>query len=103
VVDCSGTKTDPARVAATPKPRTPGVGRAKGTAVKVADSVFSALMGERPSPPKKPDPSQQAQDAATPSQRRQELMRQLSREIPQGTEQDAEIELDRGRQRTRGY
>ena len=93
---------DRARVAAGPKQRTPGVGRAKGTAVKVADSIFSALMGEKPSPPKKPDPSQQAQDAA-PSQRRQELMRQLSREIPQGMEQDAEIELDQGRQRTRGY
>jgi hypothetical protein len=93
---------DRARVASGPKQRTPGVGRAKGTAVKVADSVFSALMGEKPSPPKKPDPSQQAQDT-TPSQRRQELMRQLSREIPQGMEQDAEIELDRGRQRTRGY
>jgi hypothetical protein len=95
-------KADHARVAAGPKQRTPGVGRAKGTAVKVADSIFSALMGEKPSPPKKPDPSQQAQDT-TPSQRRQELMRQLSREIPQGMEQDAEIELDQGRQRTRGY
>jgi hypothetical protein len=95
-------KADHARVAAGPKQRTPGVGRAKGTAVKVADSIFSALMGEKPSPPKKPDRSQQVQDAA-PSQRRQDLMRQLSREIPQGMEQDAEIELDQGRQRTRGY
>jgi hypothetical protein len=92
-----------ARVAAGPKRRIPGVGRAKGTAVKVADSIFSALMGEKPSPPKKPDPSQHALDTATPSQRRQELMRLLSREIPQGMEQDAEIEIDRGRQRTRGY
>jgi hypothetical protein len=92
-----------ARVAPGPKQRIPGVGTATRTAVKVADSVFSALMGEKPSPPKKPDPSQQAQDAATPSQRRQELMRQLSREIPQETERDAEIELDQGRQRTRGY
>ena len=95
-------KADHARVAAGPKQRTPGVGRATHTAVKIADSIFSALMGEKPSPPKKPDPSQQAQDT-TPSQRRQELMRQLSREIPQGMEQDAEIELDQGRQRTRGY
>ena len=104
--DRQGTGAKPreaARLAPGPKQRTPGVGRAKGTAVKIADSVFSALMGEKPSPPKRPDPSQQAQDAATPSQRRQELMRQLSREIPQGTEQDAEIELDQGRQRTRGY
>lgn len=101
-IERSRPKADHARVAAGPKQRTPGVGRAKGTAVKVADSVFSALMGEKPSPRKKPDPSQQAQDAA-PSQRRQDLMRQLSREIPQGMEQDAEIELDQGRQRTRGY
>jgi relaxase-like protein len=101
-IERSRPKADHARVAAGPKQRTPGVGRAKGTAVKVADSIFSALMGERPSPPKKPDPSQQAQDT-TPSQRRQDLMRQLSREIPQGMEQDAEIELDQGRQRTRGY
>jgi hypothetical protein len=95
-------KAEHERVAAGPKQRIPGVGRAKGTAVKIADSVFSALMGEKPSPPKRPDPSQQAQEA-TPSQRRQELMRQLSREIPQETERAAEIELDRGRQRTRGY
>jgi hypothetical protein len=106
--DRQGTAAEPreeagrVRVASGPKQRTPGVGRAKGTAVKVADSIFSALMGEKPSPPKKPDPSQQALDT-TPSQRRQELMRQLSREIPQGMEQDAEIEIDRGRQRTRGY
>lgn len=92
-----------ARVASGPKQRTPGVGRAKGTAVKIADSVFSALMGEKPSPPKKPDPLQQAQDANAPSPRRQELMRQLSREVSQETERDAEFELDRGRQRTRGY
>jgi hypothetical protein len=96
-------KADHERVAAGPKQRIPGVASAKGTAVKIADSVFSALMGEKPSPPKKPDPSQHALDTATPSQRRQELMRQLSREIPQGMEQDAEIEIDRGRQRTRGY
>jgi hypothetical protein len=102
-IERSRPKADHAHVATGPKQRTPGVGRAKGTAVKIADSVFSALMGEKPSPPKKPDPSQQALDAAAPSQRRQELMRQLSREIPQETERDAEIELDRGRQRTRGY
>jgi Relaxase/Mobilisation nuclease domain len=67
---------------------------------KAADSMFSALMGESPAPkPKQPDP---ARDDAVLSQRRQELMRQLSREIPQETERDAEIERDRGRQRDRG-
>jgi hypothetical protein len=91
-----------ARTASGPRQRTPGVGGAARTAVKIADSVFSALMGEKPSPPKKPDRSPQAQEANAPSQRRQELMRQLSREIPQETERDAEIELDRGRERQRG-
>jgi hypothetical protein len=105
-IEQSRPKADHAQVAAGPKQRTPGVGRATRTAVQIADSVFSALMGEKPSPPKKPDPSQQAQDAAAPSQRRQELMRQLSREIPPVTERDAEIERDRierdrGRERSR--
>jgi hypothetical protein len=93
-----------ARTASGPRQRTPGVRGAARTAVKIADSVFSALMGEKPSPPKEKESetSQQAKDAATPSPRRQELMRQLSREITQETERDAEIELDRGRERQRG-
>lgn len=69
---------------------------------KVADSIFNALMGESPSPkPKEPEPPH-VRDEAQPSQRRQELMRQLSREIPSETERDAEIERDRGRERDRG-
>jgi hypothetical protein len=76
--------------------------RLRPSPVKVADSIFSALMGETPAPkPKEPGPPH-VQDASQPSSRRQELMRQLSREIPQETEKDAEIEVDRGRQRDRG-
>jgi hypothetical protein len=81
----------------------PGGPRLRPSVTKVADSLFSALMGESPKPKsKEPDPPPHVQDAATPSPRRQELMRQLSREIPQETEKDAEIEIDRGRQRDRG-
>jgi hypothetical protein len=77
--------------------------RLKPSPVKVGDSLFKALLGESPTPePKKsePSPHEQQQDAA--SQRRQELMRQLSRDIPAETERDAEIERDRGRERDRG-
>jgi hypothetical protein len=76
--------------------------RLRPSPVKVADAIFGALMGETPSPkPKEPEPSH-VRDDAQPSQRRQELMRQLSREIPPETERDAEIERDRGRERDRG-
>jgi hypothetical protein len=96
--------TGQARTASGPRQRTPGVRGAARTAGKIADSLFSALMGEKPTPPKEKESetSQQAKDAAAPSPRRQELMRQLSREITQETERDAEIELDRGRERQRG-
>ena len=78
------------------------LGNSVVTVSKVADSVFSAFMGEKPIPKEKDtDASLRAQDTS-PSPRRQELMRQLSREIPQETERDAEIEADRGRQRDRG-
>jgi hypothetical protein len=79
----------------------PGGPHLRPSPVKVADSVFSALLGESPSPkPKEPEPPH-ARDEAQPSQRRQELMRQLSREIPPETERDAEIERDKGRERSR--
>jgi hypothetical protein len=79
------------------------MGGAGGTASKIAGSVFSALMGEKPVPKEKEsEASRRAKDAGTPSQRRQELMRQLSREIPQETERDAEYEVDKGRERQRG-
>jgi hypothetical protein len=77
--------------------------RLKPSPAKIGGSLFKALLGETPTPePKKsePAPHEQQQDAA--SQRRQELMRQLSREVPAETERDAEIERDRGRQRDRG-
>ncbi len=78
------------------------LGGAVVTVSKVADGILSALMGEKPTPkPKESEATKQGRDAATPSPRRQELMRQLSREIPQETEKDAEIEADRGRDRTR--
>ncbi|MDH6258429.1 relaxase/mobilization nuclease domain-containing protein [Bradyrhizobium sp. BR13661] len=77
--------------------------RLRPSPVKVADALFSALMGEKPAPkPKEADKAPHVQEAAQPSQRRQELMRQLSREIPSETERDAEIERDRGRERDRG-
>lgn len=77
--------------------------KAGSTASKIGGSIFSALMGEKPTPKEKEsDASKQAKAAGTPSQRRQELMRQLSREVPVETERDAEYEIDKGRERTRG-
>ena len=94
-----------------PRPRTANkardqskLGRSVGsTASKIGGSLFSALMGEKPTPKEKEsESSKQAKDAANPSQRRQELMRQLSREVSQESERDAEIEADKGRERSRG-
>jgi hypothetical protein len=65
--------------------------------------VFSALMGESPTPKEKEsDSSPDTKSEGMPSERRQQLMRQLSREIPQETERDAEYEADKGRERSRG-
>jgi hypothetical protein len=77
------------------------LGGAAVVASKVAGSVLSAFMGEKPAPKVKKSDAAAAASDTTPSPRRQELMRQLSREIPQETERDAEIEADRGRDRTR--
>lgn len=86
-----------------PRERGGAVRSAGGVASKIGGSVFSALMGEKPTPKvKESDAVKRAKDAATPSQRRQELMRQLSREIPQEQERDAEYEIDKGRERRRG-
>lgn len=79
-----------------------GAPRVVPSAGKVADGLFSALLGEKPAPKPKERAPPHMSDAAQPSQRRQELMRQLSREIPSETERDAEIERDRGRERDRG-
>jgi Relaxase/Mobilisation nuclease domain len=93
-----------ARASVKPRERAaPVSGKAGAVASRLAGSVFSALMGEKPVPKEKESKaSQRAKDASTPSQRRQELMRQLSREIPQETERDAEYEADKGRERSRG-
>ena len=76
---------------------------AGSTAAKIGGSIFSALMGEKPTPkPQESDATKQGREAATPSARRQELMRQLSRDIPSEMERDAEYEADKGRERSRG-
>jgi hypothetical protein len=97
-----------ARASVKPRERAAPVGgKAGAVASRLAGSVFSALMGEKPVPKQKEsEASKRAKDAGTPSERRQELMRQLSREIPQETERDAEYERDRnerdrGRERSR--
>jgi len=103
--DGMGPRRREARDNAAEKPRERGraVRSAGSTASKIAGSVFSALMGEKPVPKEKEsDTAKQAKAAGTPSQRRQELMRQLSREIPAETERDADYEADKGRERTRG-
>jgi hypothetical protein len=68
--------------------------------VRVGGSLTRILMGGPPKPKEADAPH--VREERTQSQRRQELMRQLSREVPQETERDAEIERDRGRQRDRG-
>ena len=67
----------------------------------VADSLFSSLMGEKRVRKKEPPPSILNQPNAE-AQRRQQLMRQLSREITPESQRDAEIEIDKSRERTRG-
>jgi hypothetical protein len=102
-IERSRPKADHARASAGPRERTPGIRGIARPAAKIAGSVFSALMGESPTPKEKEsDSAPDTKGEATPSQRRQELMRQLSREIPQETERDAEYEADKGRERSRG-
>jgi hypothetical protein len=87
----------------TPRERSRPMRGAGAAASKIAGSVFSALMGEKPTPKEKEsDRSAQAKDTGMPSDHRQQLMRQLSREVPQETERDAEYEVDKGRERSRG-
>jgi hypothetical protein len=87
-----------------PRERSRPMRGAGAAASKIGGSMFSALMGEKPSPPKEKESntSAQAKSAGMPSEHRQQLMRQLSREIPQETERDAEYEVDKGRERSRG-
>jgi hypothetical protein len=87
-----------------PRERTRPMRGASRTASKIAGSMFSALMGEKPAPPKEKesDMSAQAKSEGMASERRQQLTRQLSREVSQETERDAEYEIDKGRERSRG-
>jgi hypothetical protein len=102
-IERSRPKADHARASAGPRKRTPGIRGVARPVVKIADSVFSALMGESPTPKEKEsDSSPETKSEGMPSERLQQLMRQLSREIPQETERDAEYEADKGRERSRG-
>jgi hypothetical protein len=66
---------------------------------KLVDAAFLALMGEKPTP--NPDASRLPNTDAMLATRREQLMRQLAREIPTETEQTRN-ERDQGRERTRG-
>ena len=90
-----------ATVANQPRSASPLARSAGSAAGKIGGSIFSALMGETRSQPKerKGTPPPQAPDAQ--EQRRQDLMRQLSRPVAAENERDAEIELDKGRERRR--
>ena len=102
-IERSRPKADHARASAGPRQRASSIGRVARPAAKIADSVFSALMGESATPKEKEsDTSANTKSEGMPSERRQQLMRQLSREIPQETERDAEYEADKGRERSRG-
>ncbi len=88
-----------ARQARGPGPKS-GSPRVRLPVVRVGGSLTSILMGGPPRPKESEAPH--VREERTQSQRRQELMLQLSREVPQETERDAEIERDRGRERDRG-
>jgi len=66
----------------------------------IAEGIFSGLMGERPSPPPPKPKANPEQDSQ--AKYREQLMRELSRPVPAETQRDAEIELDKGRERRRG-
>lgn len=85
---------------ATTSSRTSGPSPMPRLAGKLGGGIFSALMGETSSP--SPKPKARPPESDTQVQQRQQLMRQLSREISAETQRDAEIELDRGRERRRG-
>jgi len=101
-IERSRPNADHARTSAGPRERTPGVRGITRPAAKIAGSIFSALMGEKPTPTIKSETSPDAKSEGMPSERRQQLMRQLSREISQESERDAEYDADKGRERSRG-
>lgn len=93
-----GTEAKPAR-----QPRTTAAVPVRGAARGVgglADGLFRALMGESSAP--RPKPRELPPEPDSQAQRRHDLMRQLGREVTAETQRDAEIELDKGRERTRG-
>ena len=66
----------------------------------IGGGIFKALMGESPTPPQPKPKASPEQDSQ--AQIREQLMRQLSRPVSSETQRDAEIELDKGRERRRG-
>jgi hypothetical protein len=69
---------------------------------RVANSVFNALMGETPAPRPKETEAPIAKEQQASLQKWQELLREMSHEVPLEKEQDAKIARDRGRERDRG-
>jgi hypothetical protein len=90
-----------ATAAQTPRTSNPTRRVAGSVASRVGGSLFSALMGEKPAPAKKSATPQHKAAEDAQSQRRQDFLRQLSREVTPEGERDAENERDRGRERTR--
>lgn len=86
------------RQARAPKSRAP---RVRLPIVRVKGSLTSILMGGPPPKPKEKE-EPHVREANAQTQRRQELMRQLSREVSPESERDAIFERDRGRERDRG-
>ncbi len=92
------------RVATQPRTqRAPlGVRAAGSVAGRIGGSLFSALMGESPAPsPRTKSKEPEAVDNSQ-AQLRQELMRQLSRDVPPEQQRDAEIEVRQKQDRDRG-
>lgn len=92
-----------ARKAAAPKAKDPLAMSQRGTARAIgglADGLFKALMGESASPP--PPKPKGKREPDSEEKKREQLTRQLSRPVTAETQRDAEIELDRGRERKRG-
>ncbi|WP_426422554.1 relaxase/mobilization nuclease domain-containing protein [Bradyrhizobium genosp. A] len=96
----AGRRPEPFAAGKAKAPASPRGPRMKPSPVRVGDTLFNALLGEKPAP--KPTISASRLEEQEASKRRQDLFRQLSREVPPESEHDAIIEHDRGRERTRG-
>jgi Relaxase/Mobilisation nuclease domain len=77
----------------------PHLGPSGGAA---ANSLFNALMGETPAPKPKDAEPPHVKEQQSALQKWQELLREMSHEVPLEKEQDAKISRDRGRERDRG-